>query len=148
SLPLAKEKGLSVIKTPRLREIYAGLWEGLPVSELREKFPESCHTWWYDTGLARPDGGESVEELQERVLSFVKEVAEENAGKTICLFTHFTPIYALKTAWSGVPLSEMKNMPKPQNASVTHVVYENGKFEILEYAYNGYLGDLKSDFAG
>ncbi len=148
ALPLAEKKGLSILKRKDLREIYAGLWDGLAVSELREKYPESCHIWWHDTGLARPDGGESVEELQKRVLSAVYEIAEENIGKKVCIFTHFTPIYALKTAWSGAPLSEMKNMPKPQNASVTHVLYEKGEFEIAEYAYNGYLGDLASNFFG
>ncbi len=148
SLPLAEKKGLPVIKREDLREIDAGLWDGLAVSELREKYPESCHTWWHDTGLARPDGGESVGELQKRILSAVTEIAEKNLGKKVCIFTHFTPIYALKTAWSGAPLSEMKNMPKPQNASMTHALYENGSFEIIEYAYNGYLGDLASNFFG
>ncbi len=148
SLPLAEKKGLSVTKTEKLREINAGLWEGRPSIELKADFPESSYVWWHDTGLARPDGGESVKELQERVLSAVKEIAEENLGKTVCLFTHFTPIYALKTAFSGAPLSEMKNMPKPKNASVTHIIYEEGKFEIVEYAYNGYLGELESRFFG
>lgn len=142
--PLAKEKGIEIIKNPRLREVYAGEWEGMPYPELFEKYPESAALWWEDTGLARPNGGESVAELQERVYSEVLRLAEENEGKTICLFTHFTPIFAMKTALTGVPLSEMKHQERPKNASVTHIEYENGKFALLEYGVNDYLRELAS----
>lgn len=140
--PLAKLKNLPIIKCPNMREIFAGEWEGKVFNDIRKNSPMG-DIWWNDTGNARPDGGESVAELQQRILAEVSRLARENEGKTICIFTHFTPIYALKTAWAGVPCSEMKNMPKPSNASVTHVVYENGEFtELLEYANNAYLGDL------
>lgn len=140
--PLAEMKGLPITKCEKMREIFAGEWEGKVFSEIREKYPMG-DIWWNDTGNARPTGGESVAELQIRILAEVSRLAKENEGKTICIFTHFTPIYALRTAWAGVPVSEMKNMPKPSNASVTHVVYENGVFsELVEYANNAYLGDL------
>lgn len=140
--PLAERKGLPIIKCPEMREIFAGEWEGKVFAEIRKESPMG-DVWWEDTGNARPDGGESVAELQQRILAEVSRLAKENEGKSICIFTHFTPIYALKTAWAGVSVSEMKNMPKPSNASVTHVVYENGEFaELVEYANNAYLGDL------
>ena len=140
--PLAKMKGLSITKCEQMREIYAGEWEGQVFSEIRKKYPMG-DIWWEDTGNARPTEGESVAELQIRILAEVSRLAKENEGKTICIFTHFTPIYALRTAWAGVPVSEMKHMPKPSNASVTHVIYENGAFsELVEYANNAYLGDL------
>jgi len=140
--PLAEMKGLSITKCEKMREIFAGDWEGRVFSEIRKTSPMG-DVWWDDTGNARPDGGESVAELQQRILAEVSRLAKENGGKSICIFTHFTPIYALRTAWEGVPVSEMKRMPKPSNASVTHVIYENGSFsEIVEYANNAYLGDL------
>ena len=139
--PLAKAKGLPIVKSEKLREIFAGEWEGGEWDEIH-KTPMG-QIWWNDTGNARPVGGESVGELQERVLEEVSRIARENEGKTVCIFTHFTPIYALRTAWEGATLSEMKYMPKPANASVTHALYENGAFaELLEYACNDFLGDL------
>ena len=110
---------------------------------LKVHIPRLWNIWWSDTGNARPVGGESVAELQERILAEVSRLAMENEGKTVCIFTHFTPIYALRTAWEGAPLSEMKNMPKPANASVTHAIYENGKFSgLVDYARNDFLGEL------
>ena len=140
--PLAEMKKLPITKCEKMREIFAGEWEGKVFSDIRKTYPmgDIC---WEDTGNARPTGGESVAELQVRILDEVERLAKENGGKTICIFTHFTPIYALRTAWAGVPVSEMKNMPKPSNASVTHVIYENGVFsELVEYANNAYLGEL------
>ena len=140
--PLAEMKGLPITKCEKMREIYAGEWEGMVFSDICEKYPMGA-IWWNDTGNACPVGGESVAELQVRILAEVSRIAKENEGKTICIFTHFTPIYALRTAWEGVPLSEMKNMPKPSNASVTHAIYENGEFsQLVEYANNDYLGEL------
>ena len=139
--PVAREKGLEIIKSQKLRELYAGEWEGESLAEIR-KTPRGA-MWWNDTGNAHPVGGESVAELQARILAEVSRIAKENEGKSICIFTHFTPIYALRTAWEGVPISEMKNLPKPSNASVTYAIYENGEFrELVEYANNAYLGDL------
>ena len=139
--PTAREKGLPIIKSEQLRELFAGEWEGKTFAEIR-KTPRG-EAWWTDTGNAHPVGGESVAELQKRIVAEVSRIARENEGKTVCIFTHYTPIYALRTAWEGVPVSEMKNMPKPSNASITHAVYENGEFsQLVEYANNAYLGDL------
>ena len=143
--PLAKEKGIEIIKNDRLREVFAGEWEGMPYRELFQKYPVTAALWWDDTGLACPDGGESVAELQERIYSEVLRLARENEGKTICLFTHFTPIFAMKTALAGVPLSEMKHQERPKNASVTHIEYENGNFSLIEYGVNDYLRELASE---
>lgn len=129
ALPLSEKKGISIMKSEGLREIFAGQWEGMPFPELL-KTPMG-RVWWEDTGLATPVGGESVAALQARIVSEVSRIARENEGKSVCIFTHFTPIYALRTHWAGVPLEEMKRMPKPPNASVTVAEYENGVFSAL-----------------
>ncbi len=137
--------GLPLIFTEKMREIDAGEWEGRSFEDLFAAYPEETRMWWEETGLARPTGGESVAELQERIMKELSRIARENPDKTVCVFTHFTPIYAVKTALAGVPLSEMKHQPKPGNASITHLIYENGAFQLKEYSRNDFLGDMMTD---
>ncbi len=140
--PLAESKGLSVIQSKELREIFAGEWEGRVFDEILKNSPMG-RVWWEDTGLATPDGGESVANLQKRILSEIERIARENEGKSVCVFTHFTPIYSLRTFWAEKPLAEMKSMPKPPNASITLAEYENGTFSrLVEYGICSHLGSL------
>ncbi len=139
----ADRKGLPIIKSEKLREIFAGEWENKTFDVLeREYYDDFTVTWKNDIGHARCTGGESVEELQNRFVPEVKRIAKENEGKTIAIFTHATPIRTLKAAIDGLSLDEMKTVPWAGNASVTHVVLEDGKFSVLEYGVNHFLNDL------
>ena len=46
----ARRQGRSVIPNANLREIDAGLWEGLPYAELKKTYPESYALWTDDLG--------------------------------------------------------------------------------------------------
>ena len=139
----ADKKGLPIIKDKRLREIYAGEWEGKSFDELIDKYPdEYMNVWRKNIGCARCNGGESVAELRKRFSACVAELAMKNEGKSICIFSHATPIRAIRAEMEGVSLEDMKNVPWAANASVTHIVMENGDFHMLEYGINDFLGDL------
>jgi len=139
----ADRKGLPIIKSERLREIFAGEWENKTFDALeREYYDDFTVTWKKDIGHARCTGGESVEELQNRFVPEVERIAKENEGKTIAIFTHATPIRVLKAAIDGISLDELMQVPWAGNASVTHVVVEDGKFSITEYGVNHFLGEF------
>jgi len=92
---VARLLGLSVQTDRRLREIYAGTWEGRTFDELTENFPNYA-VFRNDIGACVTDGGESVAQLSKRVLEAVTEIAAENEGKTIVIATHATPIRAVQ----------------------------------------------------
>ncbi|MBR4078223.1 MAG: histidine phosphatase family protein, partial [Oscillospiraceae bacterium] len=97
-----------------------------------------------DFSNARCTGGESVRELYRRICNTVRRIAEENDGKTVVVATHATPIRTFMHYCSGLPLSEMKNIPWVSNASVTTAVYENGTFTITEAGHDAHLGDMRT----
>ncbi len=125
-----------------LREINAGLWEGMRFEDLYKQFDMFRDTWLHDIGNAVCDDGESVAHLQERFVSALKRIAEENDGKTVVIATHATPIRALRCHCAGKTLDEMKNIPWVSNASVSEFEYENGKFTEIMAGYDEHLGDL------
>ncbi len=141
---VADKIGKAPIKQKNLREISAGLWEGMPFTELYEKFDTYRNVWLNDIGNAACDGGESVAQLQKRFVSAVTDIAEANSGKTVVITTHATPIRALLCFCEGRTLDEMKEISWVSNASVTELEYENGNFTIVRAGYDLHLGDCVS----
>lgn len=139
----AKKLGLPVHTSSALREIYAGQWEGKHTSVLLEQFKDSYETWRYNIGAVQCPDGESVRQVQERFVPEVERILRENEGKTIFIFCHATPIRLLRAAWEGVPLEEVRYLPRVSNSSVTKGEYADGAFRILQYSYDDFLGDLK-----
>ena len=143
-LALSKKMNVEVIKEKRFREIFVGLWENRRFSDLEIEFPNTYGVWKSDIGLSYADEGESVAGMQKRVLEAVLEIAKNNDGKTVAIFTHATVIRALFCHAEGKDLSNMKNVPWASNASVSELCYDNGKFEVLNYSLDSFLGDMKT----
>ena len=137
----AHKLGLPIIKSEALREIYAGEWEGLPFDRLAVDFAEDYGVWCSDIGASRPTGGEAVGELYQRIYRELVRIAKENEGGRILVFLHATPIRAISARLLGHGLSGMKDLPWPTNASATELCYENGALSLVNYSYDGYLGD-------
>lgn len=136
--PFAEACGLSVIPDPRLREIYAGEWEGKKFVDLLNEYKEDFGVWRNDFAKARCTGGESVAELYDRTVAAVLSIAKENDGKTVLIASHATPLRAIKCYTAGDGADKMGEHSFPTNASAQIYRYENGKLtpeseEIVEY---------------
>ena len=134
--------GLPIIKEKALREISCGEWDRQPFSLLKEKYPQSYQLWLQDIGHSRPDSGESVKELQERIVEALKKIVEENIGKSVFVFTHATPIRVFAAFCENKKADEIKYIPWATNASVTSAEYENGKFRLTAYSFDDFMEDI------
>ena len=142
---VADRLGMDVTVDQRLREIYAGEWEGVSFEELARNYPVEYDLWCRDIGLARCVGGESLGEVQQRAVTAVRAIAQENEAKTVVIATHATVVRSLQCYAMGVPLSDMKNVPYVSNASVTVIdVDGQGCFHLVKAGYDAHIGELKS----
>lgn len=146
ALHTAELKNMVIIKNEKLREIYAGEWEGNLFDNLEKEYPQSYSIWRNDIGNARPDGGEAVIELQRRIVNELTKIAKDNIGKTVFVFTHATPIRTFKAFCEKKPTNEMKDIPWASNASVTRAEYNDGSFEVTDYSIDEFLSGIKSVF--
>lgn len=135
---------LGVVKESSFREINAGLWEKMPYEQLPVLFPDSYSVWLHNIGKVKCDGGESVAQLQKRVVDAVFSVAEKHPDSTVVIATHATPIRAVQCFCEGKSLDEMKDVPWVSNASVTELVYEDNQLRLEQVSYDLHLGQLKS----
>ena len=144
---VAAPHGLVPIADRGLREIFAGEWENVPFTELPVRFAADFSVWMTDIGNSRPTGGESVRELAERVRETVWRIAEANAGKTVLIASHATPIRAMQCDWAGVGIDGMQNIRYVRNASVSIVDYDTDAHTVSPVMVGeaGFLGALVTE---
>ena len=86
--PLAVRLGLEVIAEPRLRERSFGIFEGLTLDEVAERYPPEFKKWRERDPAWRPEGGESGQQLIDRVLSAVSDIGIKHPSQTVVLVSH------------------------------------------------------------
>lgn len=82
----------------RFIELDYGSWDGLSMGEIDRS---TWQSWRSDPGF-RPPGGESLRELDERVVPALEELFMEAKDHTIVVVTHVSPIKSAITWALGV----------------------------------------------
>ena len=90
----AKALGLDVTVDDDLIETDFGSWEGLTFGEAAERDPD-LHTRWLRDTATMPPGGESFDDVLERVCRARDRVVAAHQDATILLVSHVTPIKML-----------------------------------------------------
>ena len=85
-------KGSKETQEPLLNEINYGSAEGLFFSDLAEKFPELVEAWERKEDAKFPGGGESQQDVAERIDKFIAKITPKNK---IAIVTHNVVIRAL-----------------------------------------------------
>lgn len=96
----------------RLREGSFGRWEGMrrdEVIKLGSPDAELLARWESDASCA-PPGGESLESIQVRTISLVKELEGEMPGESVVLVSHVGPIKALLASALDIPLEATRRL--------------------------------------
>lgn len=73
---------------PQFREMNFGRWQGLTYGEVMEKYPEDIPQWLQDLENFRIPQGESLRDVQERVLPKLKELIAKHQGEDFVLVCH------------------------------------------------------------
>jgi broad specificity phosphatase PhoE len=109
---LARMHHLSPISDPRLVEGAMGTWEGLRRAEILQRSPEDMaqHQRWEADPSVGPPGGESIADVQTRVLACVRDLVQRHAGASVVVVSHVGPIKALLCAAMDVPLTAARRM--------------------------------------
>lgn len=86
--PAAARLGLQVIAEPRLRERSFGIFEGLTLDEIAARYPAEFIRWRERDPAWRPEGGESGQQLIDRVMAAVTEIGARHRNQTVALVSH------------------------------------------------------------
>lgn len=142
--PLARVKGLSIIRKSGLREIDTGDWTGRTFDELSAEYPEDFRIWREELGRFRCPGGESIAQLSRRVVRTLEVIIAEKSGKTVCVVTHATPIRVLQAHWLGKDVAYASRLSYVGNSSVTVVEHEDGAYRVRRLGDTEHLEQYKT----
>ena len=101
---LGEATGRPVGTDPRLRETFAGTWEGMLFADIAARFPREEAGWAAGDGEVRAGGGESRVDVGRRVAEAVSAAADALApGGTLVAVSHGGAIRAGICALLGLP---------------------------------------------
>lgn len=106
--PLARARGLKVIKWPDIGEVRYGDWQGKPLSQLSKK--KDWAIVQHTPSLMRFPNGESMREMQSRAVAGVERVAAQHPKGTAALFSHGDVIKAVVAHLIGMPLDMFQRL--------------------------------------
>ncbi len=85
---LADLAGVSLSTDERLRETFAGEWQGMTRDEIVAKYPQDYAAWGGDSEI-RPGGGETRWEVSQRVVAAIEDaLLNIPAGGTLVVASH------------------------------------------------------------
>ena len=141
--PTVKGRDIPFIITSGLREIDGGKFDGISWAEIEERYPKELCAWKNDFANSETPDGESVEHLQERIISFVEKITDDNRGKTVLIATHACPIRVMMNKYLGKERFEINTTSWASNASVSIVdIDDNGNPNIILNGYDEHLKDI------
>lgn len=112
----------------KLKEINLKPWEGRPIASLSEfDFPADYVTYKGMPHKFQPVGGESLQDVQQRTLSAIREIAVRHEDQTILVVGHGGAISTLVNYFTD---NDLRNVWKKdiQPASLTELYFDNGEF--------------------
>ncbi len=97
---------------PRCIEIGLGWFEGLLATEAAEQDPDAVRTWQEAPWEGAPWGGESLEDLQERVVAGISHIVDGiDRDERVFLAVHGGVLRTLICYVNDIPLSQYSAIP-------------------------------------
>ena len=122
---VADAQGLELVEVPALREVDVGSWSGLTREDAEERFPEGFARW--RDGFPGWDDGEEYDEMAQRVIGAVVDIALANEDGRALVVSHGGPIRAIHAAALGLDVHTYRRMrPVEPNARLSAVCYQQG----------------------
>ena len=122
---VAASRGLEPVTVDALREVDVGSWSGLSRAEIEQRFPEQ-YARWLDYGQGWEDG-ETYEQMVDRVVEALQELAEGRDGERILAVTHGGPMRAASAFADRVSYAEARRRsPVVGNTAVLEFAVEAG----------------------
>ena len=139
-----KPKNLPLFTDVALREIHMGWWEDRPWAEIRRADGEEFSRFRRASPDFRVSGGESFDELRQRVGGELRKLAMRHDGQTIAVFSHGTAIRNALTWLEGKPVEGCLDRPHGDNTAVSLLEFHGDSFRIVFENDNSHLPETVS----
>ncbi len=102
---IARLQGLRIIIDKRLREIHQGDWQGMLVSDIKEKYAEKFRQRMTDPYSVAPPGGETAREVKDRVMNALNDIIKDYPAGNVAIISHGFALAVMLTCIKDLPIS-------------------------------------------
>jgi broad specificity phosphatase PhoE len=120
-----------IIPVDSFKEMNLGEWEGMLDRDVMNQYPEEHFNFWNRPHLFKPQGGESFEELRNRVKKGLDDLIEKAVGDRIVVVTHTLVIKAILSIVHDYPVDDFWKTTVLKSTSLTVLRVEDGKMETI-----------------
>jgi 2,3-bisphosphoglycerate-dependent phosphoglycerate mutase len=120
---LAEALHMPIHTDQRLREICQGIWEGMSMDEVQEKYTEDFEHSFEDPASSRAPGGESMAEVAVRMQAAADEIAANYPDGRILVVSHGLAVSTLYCQANGISLTQVYQYI-PDNAVPMRIVWK------------------------
>jgi len=130
--------GLQVSRHPGLRERCFGRYEGHTWAELEARWPEDTLAWRKRVPDFAPPGGESLLQLQARVVATVSELATRHPGEQVLMVAHGGVLDILYRAATRLELQAPRSWTMT-NTAINRLLWSPEGLSLVGWADTGHL---------
>ena len=135
-----RPKNLPLHRCPGLREICVGDWEGRTWGDIARGTPQAMADFGSRMDRWAIPGAETPAQVLERVRRTVEDIARENPGRTLALFSHGYAIRLLLANLQGISLRDTgARSPTGDNTAVSLLEWDGEGLRVVFANDNSHL---------
>lgn len=85
---IARRLGLDVIPLDGITDMNFGEWQGLAITEARERYPQLFEVWRNRPQELKIPAGETLDAVRSRAVAAIDELAARHSDETVAVVTH------------------------------------------------------------
>jgi len=125
-------RGIDLVTDVRLREFHMGTFQGLTVTEARERHGDAWERFFiHDADFALP-GGQSRNQKQVEIAAFMEEVVRTEAGRRLLVVTHGGILIGMLRHVLGIPASHYFRV-SIENTGIQRFFYRNETWHLISW---------------
>ena len=138
---IAERLGVAVNICPELREVDYGEWEGVPESEVRERYPDFYPGWRANPLEVRTPGGETFGELRDRALPAFIEIAKAHPKDNVAIIAHKSANRVILACLLGMDVNRYRQIGQGNSCVNTIEARPDGGLVVESINLRGHLLD-------
>ena len=124
---IAADRRLRAIPDPAFIDLDFGEWQGLPLKEVRERYPDLYRVWRERPQDATFPGGENLAQVKARAWEGLLRVVQDNSEKTVLIVSHRVITKVLICAALGLDNSHFWQI-KQDTTAINCLEFARGQF--------------------
>lgn len=124
-------RDIEIVTSDHLKEINLGKWEGMLHKEIEQNYAEAHRNFRSAPHLYQPVGGETFQEVIDRVSREIERLKDKYNGKTLLIVTHGVVLKALWVYFGKKEICDLWSGNFMYSTCLNLVEYKDNEWQII-----------------